>query len=91
MRTHARTVLASLTTVVLVGSLLTTWSEGVAGAATTGKGAYVWANQPTSSSYIPTGAYADDSAGGTITIARSGTGAYKSASRTSALWAVPGP
>ena len=77
MRTHARTVLASLTTVVLVGSLLTTWSEGVAGAATTGKGAYVWANQPTSSSYIPTGAYADDSAGGTITIARSGTGAYK--------------
>jgi hypothetical protein len=59
-----------------VATILTTWPVGSAGAATTGKGAYVWANQPSSASYTPSAAYAYDSAGGTITITRSGAGAY---------------
>ena len=55
-----RKILVLLTTMGLVGAVLTTWPVGVAGATTTGAGAYVWANQPTSSSYTPMAAYAYD-------------------------------
>jgi hypothetical protein len=77
MRTQARAALAFLTVAVLVGSILTALPAGVTGAATTGKGAYVWAGEPTAPSYSAPSPWAYDSAGGTITITRSSAGTYK--------------
>ena len=45
-------------------------------ASPTAKGGYVWADQPTSPSYVPNTAYQYNSLGGTNTILRSRTGGY---------------
>ena len=76
MLRRARALLAPLAAIGMVGAIMTALPAGVATAATTGKAAYVFANQPSAASYTPIAAYAYDSAGGTITITRSGTGAY---------------
>jgi hypothetical protein len=42
-----------------------------------GLSGYVWADQPTSPSYTPSGTYSFNSSGGANTITRVGTGAYE--------------
>jgi hypothetical protein len=46
-------------------------------AATTGDWGYVWANEPTTSSYTPDPSYQSNSSGATNTVARSGVGVYE--------------
>lgn len=74
--THAATVLASAESDIDPEQADVMGANVAAPSAGGGRIGFVWANNPTSSSYTPSTTYAFNASGGPVTITRSSTGTY---------------